>query len=630
MRITSLKFANLLSFGPDPQEMLGLEKFNLLIGKNGSGKSNVFRLLAQLPRNLIFCPVSDINSHNRQLWKAELPREFANERVAEELLCLAEAGQRRESIAVELGDLAIEYQYFPIRHSLEPPNLVQSRRIVFERGKHIEGDFNLLHQHITLIDEMPISFGKMVEAIEPHPIEFSLLNFGFAYVFGIHVSISDGRVVEYYTRNKTGKKTNYFREFSGRHERTIGDLSGIGKRFTDGFGGYRTERWPSGFAHCASIIMQFLIGNERGAQRIVLIEEPERSIEPVKCRRLFRFLIWLTSLGKSENIQKDTKVILDDIGSKWERWLSSSRHAEYFYDKPFKSDVDFESTTDQVFIASHAPHLIQEFSSLPETAAIYEFDLTWQDNGNILEPPKYCPDRALTKVEEKDKSKYETLFSSIRRVQTHVSRILDNLGANASDLLQTNGVIWVEGPSDIIYLTEWMQMYLNENGLPALHKGLDFHFQMFGGALLTKYCLSQESLSQAERNQKLVEMFSFSRNSFVVIDSDSVLKDGAIEDNSNFGDAKSFIRKQLLELKAKGFKVGLWFDEDNTDVYSIEDYLDSKTIDFVGNRKSSKVIYAKKVTDSWNSEKRLDDFRHGLKSKIAKMVEVVRSWSLLD
>ena len=30
--------------------------------------------------------------------------------------------------------------------------------------------------------------------------------------------------------------------------------------------------------------------------------------------------------------------------------------------------------------------------------------------------------------------------------------VLDDLGAKASDIFQSNGIIWVEGPSDRIYI----------------------------------------------------------------------------------------------------------------------------------------------------------------------------------
>ena len=33
---------------------------------------------------------------------------------------------------------------------------------------------------------------------------------------------------------------------------------------------------------------------------------------------------------------------------------------------------------------------------------------------------------------------------------------LDDIGIKASDILQSNGIIWVEGPSDRIYINKWI------------------------------------------------------------------------------------------------------------------------------------------------------------------------------
>lgn len=47
MKITSLKLENVFSFGKE-QELKNFSTFNLFIGKNGSGKSNVFNILCVL------------------------------------------------------------------------------------------------------------------------------------------------------------------------------------------------------------------------------------------------------------------------------------------------------------------------------------------------------------------------------------------------------------------------------------------------------------------------------------------------------------------------------------------------------------------------------------------------------
>jgi len=47
--------------------------------------------------------------------------------------------------------------------------------------------------------------------------------------------------------------------------------------------------------------------------------------------------------------------------------------------------------------------------------------------------------------------------------------ILDDLDIRSSDLLQSNGVIWLEGPSDRIYLKKWIELFSDIELKEGLH-----------------------------------------------------------------------------------------------------------------------------------------------------------------
>jgi AAA15 family ATPase/GTPase len=210
--------------------------------------------------------------------------------------------------------------------------------------------------------------------------------------------------------------------------------------------------------------------------------------------------------------------------------------------------------------------------------------------------------------------------------------ILDDLGVKASDLLQANGIIWVEGPSDVIYIDKWLEMYCRENQEKKFRRGIDYEFQMFGGTLLDSLCFIKYGLaSEEEERKKLVEMFSFSRNAFVVIDSDAVKiaiggRDKTV-DKSKFKSAKKFIKSQFEELNAKGLNLGLWYKAGNTQIRTLEDYLDADTVAALKSRKLTKKIYAQTATDSWSDSKRLDEFPHGLKKEIKTLYELIKKWN---
>ena len=58
--------------------------------------------------------------------------------------------------------------------------------------------------------------------------------------------------------------------------------------------------------------------------------------------------------------------------------------------------------------------------------------------------------------------------------------ILDDLDYRASDLLQSNVVIWVEGPSDRTYLNRWIRLVTDGE----LREGLHYQCVFYGGSLL--------------------------------------------------------------------------------------------------------------------------------------------------
>jgi AAA ATPase domain len=101
--------------------------------------------------------------------------------------------------------------------------------------------------------------------------------------------------------------------------------------------------------------------------------------------------------------------------------------------------------------------------------------------------------------------------SSIRPMLTKAERhsILDDLGYRASDLLQSNMVIWVEGPSDRLYLRHWISEYDDE-----LKEGIHYSIMFYGGSLISHLSASDEFL------EEFIKLRDLNRNLAIVIDSD--------------------------------------------------------------------------------------------------------------
>lgn len=114
---------------------------------------------------------------------------------------------------------------------------------------------------------------------------------------------------------------------------------------------------------------------------------------------------------------------------------------------------------------------------------------------------------------EKDSEKssiIETIDSDLSK-----SLILDDLGVKASDIFQSNGIVWVEGPSDRVYINKWLKLVA-----PELKEGVHFTFLLYGGRLLSHYSIEQEN--------GMIDILLTNRNSAIVIDSDVKEEGGTI------------------------------------------------------------------------------------------------------
>ena len=94
--------------------------------------------------------------------------------------------------------------------------------------------------------------------------------------------------------------------------------------------------------------------------------------------------------------------------------------------------------------------------------------------------------------------------------------VLSELGAKPSDLLQANGIVWVEGPSDRIYLNRWIQLYSDG----ACREGRDYQCVFYGGTLLASI-----ELQPPEEETGLVNLLRVNPNIVVVCDGDRDAED---------------------------------------------------------------------------------------------------------
>jgi hypothetical protein len=92
---------------------------------------------------------------------------------------------------------------------------------------------------------------------------------------------------------------------------------------------------------------------------------------------------------------------------------------------------------------------------------------------------------------------------------THKSEVCSDLGYRASDLLQSNCIIWVEGPSDRIYLRNWISAFS-----PELIEGTHYSIMFYGGRLLSHLSVNDPEV------EDFISLRRLNRHISIVMDSD--------------------------------------------------------------------------------------------------------------
>lgn len=169
----------------------------------------------------------------------------------------------------------------------------------------------------------------------------------------------------------------------------------------------------------------------------------------------------------------------------------------------------------------------------------------------------YSPHKSIYHV------RYDGRKSTIDYINStsQAQKILDDLGYKQSDLLQTNGIIWVEGPSDRIYIKKWLSLIDN-----SLVEGLNYSIMFYGGRLLSHLTLKSEYFEK-----HLIPLLRVNRNAIVIIDKD------AKRAGDDINSTKRRISEELGEKNC-------WITEGR----EIENYLSVPTIESWLKQKSGK------------------------------------------
>lgn len=139
-----------------------------------------------------------------------------------------------------------------------------------------------------------------------------------------------------------------------------------------------------------------------------------------------------------------------------------------------------DSTSNQYFFTTHSAHLLDAVES-------EIFHVTQESGASIVNPIASTKERSV---------------------------ICNDLGYKASDILQANCIIWVEGPSDRIYLNYWIQAK-NNNLIEGVHYSI-----MFYGGRLFSHLTAQDDDELEDKISDFISVRNLNRHTVIMFDSD--------------------------------------------------------------------------------------------------------------
>ncbi|MEP4950076.1 MAG: ATP-binding protein [Paracoccaceae bacterium] len=211
------------------------------------------------------------------------------------------------------------------------------------------------------------------------------------------------------------------------------------------------------------------------------------------------------------------------------------------------------------------------------------------------------------------------------------TQVLDDLDVRGSDLLQSNGIIWVEGPSDRVYLKRWID--LESDGV--LIEGAHYSFMYYGGKVLSHF----EAVPESEFSQ-LLSMVTVNRNVAIVMDSDRKLTPGSNRKPS----LRINTTKRRLRDEVENHGGMVWITEGREienyvrlevwqsiigEGFSLENaFIDIPSLTEVKAVKTTKVALAHEVAPNISKSDLVGHL--DLKDKVIALVEHIKKWNVIS
>lgn len=185
--------------------------------------------------------------------------------------------------------------------------------------------------------------------------------------------------------------------------------------------------------------------------------------------------------------------------------------------------------------------------------------------------------------------------ATAKRVTTYVENrgILDDLDIRASDLLQANGIVWLEGPSDRLYFNRWVELWTGGR----LKEGAHYQCVFYGGRLLAHLSANDPDVDTAD----VVKILRVNRNAVLIIDSDRKRKGQPIN-----------ATKQRVIAEVEGFGGMAWL----TAGKEIENYIPASALAALYGTQNSTALEQYQDLAEYLNNIKADEGRKFLRNKV--------------